>query len=89
MMVMTLSLLVYNLGQYEFREKLEAENATVPDQFGKHTQNPTLCWIFIMLRGITCAYLNEEFMGVINIGERETNIIKLMGEEITAIYDMI
>jgi hypothetical protein len=50
------------------------------------TQQPTLCWIFIMLRGISCAYLDNECVGVINIGEREANIIKLMGEKVTEIY---
>jgi transposase len=88
MMIMTMSLLVYNLGQYQFRETLKAEDATVPNQLGKPTQKPTLCWVFIMLRGISCAYLEDEYVGVINIGEREANIINLMGEEIIEIYDM-
>ena len=88
MMIMTMSLLVYNLGQYQFRETLKAEDATVPNQLGKPTQQPTLCWIFIMLRGISCAYLEDEYVGVINIGEREANIINLMGEEVIEIYDM-
>ena len=85
---MTMSLLVYNLGQYQLRETLKAEDATVPNQLGKPTQQPTLCWIFIMLRGISCAYLEDEYVGVINIGEREANIINLMGEEVIEIYDM-
>lgn len=88
MMIMTMSLLVYNLGQYQFREKLKTEEATVPDQLGKPTQQPTLCWIFIMLRGISCAYLKDEYLGVINIGEREESIINLMGDEFIEIYDM-
>jgi transposase len=83
--LMTMSLLVFNLGQYQFTEKLKTENATVPNQLGKPTQQPTLCWIFIMLRGISCAYLENEYVGVINIGEREANIIKLMGEDIIEI----
>ena len=41
-----------------------------------------------MLRGISCAYLEDEYVGVINIGEREANIINLMGEEVIEIYDM-
>ena len=88
MMIMTMSLLVYNLGQYQLRETLKAEDATVPNQLGKPIQQPTLCWIFIMLRGISCAYLEDEYVGVINIGEREANIINLMGEEVIEIYDM-
>jgi hypothetical protein len=49
-------------------------------------QKPTLCWVFIMLRGIRCTYLEDEYVGVINIGEQEANIIYLMGEDITEIY---
>jgi hypothetical protein len=41
-----------------------------------------------MLRGISCAYLENECVGVINIGEREANIIKFMGEDIIEIYDI-
>jgi transposase len=89
MMIMTLALLIYNLGQYQFREKLKVEDATVPDQLGKPTQKPTLCWLFIMLRGISCAYASEEYIGVINIDERAANIINLMGKEIIAVYDMV
>jgi transposase len=88
MMIMTMSLLVYDLGQYQFREKRKAENATVPNLLGKPTQRPPLSWIFIMLRGISCAYMADEYIGVINIGEREAGIINLMGEEVIEIYDM-
>lgn len=88
MMIMTMSLLIYNLGQHQLREKLKAEDATVPNQLGKPTQQPTLCWIFIMLRGISCAYMRGEYVGVINISEREKDIINLMGEEVIKIYDI-
>jgi transposase len=88
MMIMTLSLFVYNLGQYQLREKLKAEDASVPNQLGKPTQQPTLAWVFVMLRGISSAYMADEYVGVINIGEREAHIINLMGEEVIEIYDM-
>ena len=89
MMVMTLSLLVFNLGQYHLREKLVTENAYVPDQKGKPTQKPTLRWVFTLMRGVCCAYLSEKYLGVINIREYQANIINVMGEEVIKIYDMV
>jgi transposase len=42
MMIMTLCLLVYNVGQYRLRKSLEAQNTTLPNQLGKEISNPTL-----------------------------------------------
>lgn len=88
MMVMTLCLLVYNLGQYHLRDNLIKENAYVPDQKGKPTQKPTLQWVFTLMRGVCCAYLSKKYLGVVNITERQANIINLMGEEVMKMYDM-
>jgi len=88
MMVMTLSLLVYNLGQYQFRQTLQSKDATVPSQLGKPTQSPTLRWVFQMLSGISCAIIPGQGMMVANISEREANIIRLMGDEAMAIYKL-
>lgn len=88
MMVMTLALLVYKLGQYQFRERLKEKEAVVPSQLGKPTQKPTLRWVFQMLQGISCVYISGKYEGVVNIGEREANIIRLMGKDVMAIYSM-
>ena len=88
MMVMTLSLLVYNLGQYQFRQTLQTEDTTVPNQLGKPTQSPTLRWVFQMLSGISCVFIPGQEMMVANISEREARIIRLMGDEAMAIYKL-
>ena len=41
---MALALLVYALGEWEVRRRLEEEG--VPDQKGKPTARPTLRWVF-------------------------------------------
>lgn len=43
---MALSLLVYNLGQWQLRQALVQKQETVPDQLGKPTALPTLRWVF-------------------------------------------
>ena len=52
MMIMTLCLMVYNIGQYRLRSTLKEKNETVPNQINKPIQNPTLRWIFQIMEGI-------------------------------------
>ena len=60
MMIMTLTLLVYNVGQYWLREKLRKEETTLPNQLGKQIQKPTLRWIFQIMEGVSVARLYDE-----------------------------
>lgn len=76
MMVMTLCLLVYNVGQYKLRKNLKENNITLPNQLGKEVYNPTLKWIFQIMEGIDVVYLyNESLSGTIR--EVITNLNKL------------
>lgn len=52
MMLMSLCLLVYNLGQRQLRIALKAQKATVKNQLKKDTQSPTMRWIFQCFQGI-------------------------------------
>jgi transposase len=52
MMLMSLCLLVYNLGQRQLRIALKTQKATVKNQLNKDTQSPTLRWIFQCFQGI-------------------------------------
>lgn len=45
MMVMTLALLVYSLGQRQVRKSLAEAQATLPNQKGRPTTRPTLRWL--------------------------------------------
>ena len=52
LMVMTLSLMVYNIAQRRMRNELEKRQETIPNQIGKAVKNPTLRWIFQIFEGI-------------------------------------
>ena len=66
MMVMTLCLLLYNIAQYNLREKLRKTNDTLPNQIKKKVQNPTMRWIFQIMEGIS----------VVRIYDSATNTLK-------------
>ena len=56
--LMSLCLLVYNLGQRELRNSLKRANIGVKNQLGKLTKCPTLKWIFQCFQGIHILTLN-------------------------------
>ena len=49
--VMALALLVYALGEWVLRQRLEKTASSLPDQKGKPTQRPTLRWVFQLFIG--------------------------------------
>ncbi len=57
--IMTLSLLVYASLEYRLRERLEAENQTVPNQLNKPIKNPTMRWIFALFTGVHLLFINK------------------------------
>jgi transposase len=95
MMIMTLTLLVYNVGQYWLREKLKKEETTLPNQLGKQIRNPTLRWIFQIMEGIgVVRFYDETFSHVIqelitNLDELRRKIINLFGETAMKLYGLI
>jgi transposase len=90
MMVMTLSLLIYNVAQYRIREALKEQNETLPNQLNKPIQNPTLRWIFQIMEGISVAtiLIKNKFLKsiVTNITEIREKIISLFGKKALEIY---
>ncbi|MGZ3771918.1 MAG: IS1634 family transposase, partial [Bdellovibrio sp.] len=50
--VMTICLFVHNLAQLEVRKSLEKRHQTIPNQVGKDIANPSLKWVFQMMRRI-------------------------------------
>jgi transposase len=52
MMMMTLSLMVYNTTEYQMRESMAEQEVTLPNQKGKETAQPTLRWVFQMMQGV-------------------------------------
>ena len=55
---MGLSLLVYSIGQRQFRINLKDNNSGVKNQLGKLTDRPTLRWIFQCFQDIHVVVLN-------------------------------
>ncbi|MBF0364911.1 MAG: IS1634 family transposase [Oligoflexia bacterium] len=89
MLIMCFSLMVYNLAEFWLRKSLRESNATVPNQIGKQISNPTLKWIFQMMRNICYVQLsiNGVFQKVItNFNDTHRKILELFGGEILKIY---
>ena len=95
MMVMTLSLMVYNVGQHKLRKQLEAKGDTLPNQVGKPIKNPTLRWIFRVMEGITIVTVMVggmvgEFIQtlVCNLDVLREKIIRYFGKRAMEIYGL-
>lgn len=92
MMVMTLCLLVYNIGQYRLRKKLVEEDETLPNQLGKEVQNPTMKWIFQIMEGVGVVRFFEVGKPeavkamVTNMSELRRKIISLFGPTACRMY---
>jgi transposase len=93
MMVMTSSLLVYNLGQYQLRENLKKNETTLPNQINKEIQTPTLRWIFQIMEGISIIRyhrMQENLKdAIVNLSALRKKIISLFGETAMILYGLI
>lgn len=95
MMIMTLCLMVYNVGQYRLREELKAQNSTLPNQLGKEVTNPTLRWVFQIMEGINVVYFYNESISytirevIANLNDLRKKIIWLFGRTAAWIYGII
>ena len=75
--IMSLCLLVYNLGQRELINTLKRTNNGVKNQLGKLTNNPTLRWIFQCFQGIHLLTLNQS-PKVVNLTEERSLILQFL-----------
>jgi transposase len=94
MMVMTLCLLVYNLGQYRLRETLALQEETLPNQLGKEVKNPTLRWVFQLMENIAIVSFYDDFGQITkqcmtNLTPLRQKIIRLMGKPACQIYGIL
>jgi transposase len=95
MMIMTLCLMVYNVGQHKLRTILEKNQETVPNQVKKEVKNPTLQWIFRILDTISVVRIVvdkanntvKELIG--NLTELSRRIIGYFGDAALKIYGII
>ncbi len=75
--VMSLCLLVYNLGQRELRNTLKRTNNGVKNQLGKLTNTPTLRWIFQCFKGLHLLTINQS-PKVVNLTEERSLILEFL-----------
>ncbi len=89
--IMTLCLMVYNIAEYDLRQKLVTMGATLPNQLKKQIQNPTLRWIFQLMDGIAevSTSTGKKQQAVIsNIDDVAEKIINFFGKEVQEIYGL-
>ena len=75
--IMSLCLLVYNLGQRELRNSLKKNNNFVKSQVGKLINNPTLRWIFQCFQGIHYFSINARTQ-VVNLTDERSFILEFL-----------
>ena len=75
--LMSLCLLVYNLGQRELRNSLKRAKTGIKNQIGKLTNRPTLRWIFQCFQGIHILTLNE-VKQIVNLTESRQFILNFL-----------
>lgn len=77
-MIMSLSLMVYALGQRQLRRALEQADATVANQKGKPTARPTLRWILQCFQSVHVVWVNG-MKSLIRLNERQVLILPFLG----------
>jgi transposase len=89
-MIMVLCLMIYSIGEWRIRTRLEETGETVPDQKKKPTQNPTMKWIFHLFRGIREANFTlpdgSVQSGLANMSDMQRRILQLIGPDCEAMY---
>lgn len=75
--IMSLCLLVYNLGQRELRNTLKRTNNGVKNQLGKLTNTPTFRWIFQCFQGLHLLTINQQEK-VVNLTEERCLILQFL-----------
>lgn len=95
MMIMTLCLMVYNMGQYRLRTALKEKKETLPNQINKPIQNPTLRWIFQIMEGIGIVRFYKKNIVdpirevIANLNDLRIKIINYFGCSAQKIYGIV
>ncbi len=84
--LMSICLLVYNLGQRAVRKQLKRVKKGIKNQVGKLTNNPTLRWIFQCFQGIHLVKL-EGNTQVINLTPQRQMILRYLPPECYKYYE--
>ncbi|NER00636.1 MAG: IS1634 family transposase [Cyanothece sp. SIO2G6] len=84
-LIMGLCLLVYNMGERQLRRALTLTQQTLPNQLGKPTQRPTLCWIFQQFMAVHVTTLNG-IKHITSLTPQRQLILKFMGASCQRYY---
>jgi transposase len=84
-MIMTLALMVYSLGQFQLRQALEKTNSTLPNQKGKPTARPTLRWILQCFQSVHLVFVNG-IKSSIQLSDKQTLILQFLGSSSRQYY---
>lgn len=85
-MVMTICLLVYAALEQRIREGLKASKQLFPNQKGVWINRPTVRWIFQCFQNIQVIYFSGASPIVLNLNERHSIILKLLGKPFGKVY---
>jgi transposase len=89
-MIMGLALLIFTLGERQIRQALKQNNATIPDQTGRPTQNPTLRWVFQTFEGldVLSVWADGRLVArqLLNLLPVHQQIIGLLGPQVQQCY---
>ena len=86
---MVFTLMVYSVVEWKLRQKLKEPGDSTPDQIKKQTQNPTLKWAFMLMKGITEVKVRMDSnvqMQIANMDMIKEKIIRVMGESCEKYY---
>jgi transposase len=76
--VMALALLVYALGEWALRRRLEETGSSLPDQKGRPTAKPTLRWVFQLFMWVRLVELGGKLL-VLNLAPHHETAVRLLG----------
>ena len=84
-MIMALCLMVYSLGQRQLRQTLEQGQATLPNQKGQQTNQPTLRWILQCFLSVHLVWL-DGVKHLIKLNDRQRLILPFLGSACQKYY---
>lgn len=84
-MIMSLCLLVYNLGQRQLRQALTIQKKTIPNQLGKPTDTPTLRWVFQCFMAVHLVVF-QGVQQVVNLTDERQHILQFFSKACRRYY---
>lgn len=90
-MIMVLCLMVYSITEWQFRNTLDAKNATIRDQYKKPTRKPSAKWLYFLfrrVRQIEEIVDNRRVWLILNYTSELVDIVHLLGPPVEKYYSL-